>query len=244
MKMRRKNILILTVLVLMPLLSQSQNDSVVSHSDGLVISVPSAASTTQAAYPSDSLNRWDFHLSLGSGIMGGSYSSASYLGVTPSLVFRPTDRLKITASATILDSYSLSGGNYYIRGREPRSLAPLRNPARAASVSVAVSYRVNDRLWVAASLHTLGGMLANGALVNPWLAGTPPMDLDATAFSASMRYRMGDNSFLDLHMTLIEDRTGALGPLLFANPYSGFYGPAYGGFCSPFQSATFGGQIF
>ena len=50
-----------------------------------------------------------------------------------------------------------------------------------------------------------------------------------------MRYRIGEDSFLDIHATFIDDRTGALGPLYFGGPYGS---PYY------YHNATFGGHLF
>ncbi len=62
-----------------------------------------------------------------------------------------------------------------------------------------------------------------------------PLMLDATAFSAAMRYRIGESSFLDIHLTVIDDRTGAFTPMLFGAPFGGYYGdPLF----SPFYGHT------
>ena len=171
----------------------------------------------------DTLKKWDFHLSMGSAMTVGNGTSASLFGISPSVEFRPNERLKVTATATLLNSYALMPAGYHLRGQEPRNLAPLRNPRGSAAMGalqVSASYRVNERLWVAASLTRVAGDLASGTLINPWLVGNRPLTLDATAMTASMRYRFKNDSFLDIHMTFIDDRNGALGPLLIGSPYS------------------------
>ena len=184
----------------------------------------------------DTTQTWEFHLSMGSAVVGSSFGSASLFGVTPSVIYRPNDRLKVSASVTAIDSWSLSHGNYSIRGYRPNSVTPYRNPGSvAAAMSLAASYRVNDRLWIAASLIHINGGIESAALVNPWFMGDYPVLLNATAFSAAMRYRLGNDSFLDIHMTIIDDRTGALGPLLFGGPYGSSY---------YYRSTTFGGHLF
>lgn len=230
---RKFNAILLTVFVLaMPMRALSQGDSIVSYSDDLVIAGPASLRADGGRLAEDSLKRWDFHLAMGATMVGGRHLSASGFALTPTVVFRPNERLKISASMSMLDSYSLYPGGYNLGAREVRSLAPVRNAgAAAAAVSVAASYKVNDRLWIAASLMNVSGGVASAALVNPWLTGVGPVMLDATAFSAAMRYKVGESSFLDLHLTVIDDRMGTLGPLYFGGPFGGYYAdPLFGPF--------------
>ncbi len=180
----------------------------------------------------------DFHLSLGTAVVGNSHNAASLFTVTPSLVYRPNERTIIKGSFTTLNSYSLTGGNYALHGREPRSMAPLRYPSSLAAVgTVSLAYKASDRLWIAASLTHVGGELASAAILNPWFQSSRPVLLDATAFTAAMRYKFKNDNTLDLYFTYINDRTGALGPLLFYGPYGNPYYVEHGFSCfygSPF----------
>lgn len=185
----------------------------------------------------DTLDPWEFHLSMGTAWVGSSFSAASVFGITPTVIYRPNARLKIKGSVSALSSYSLAGPNgYRIEGYTPRSLAPVRYPgsALATSVQLSAAYQVNDRLWIAASFMHMGGDIVPAALMNPWFQPDRPVLLNANTFTASMRYRLTDDSYLQLHMTIIDDRTGALGPLLFGGPYgSPFY----------YDATTFGSHL-
>ena len=228
----------LLLFILLPLTASAQKDSVVSMTDDLSLSLPSSVRPmhplADKSKLTDTLQKWEFHLSMGGEFVGNRWGSASLYGITPTIIYRPSDRLKIRTSVSMLNSYSLMPQGYSIRGREPRSLAPLRHPNAAAALDISATYKVNDRLWLSASLLRLGGSLASGMIVNPWLMGFGPVTLDATAFSAAMRYRMGEDSYIDLQMTVIDDRTGALWPTMM-DP-----------FCSPFHyhSTVFGGHLF
>lgn len=208
---------------MLPLPSLAQVDSVVSMSGDLSMSVPASSRPMHPLADkgklTDTLQKWEFHLSMGSEFIGNKLGSASLFWVTPTVVYRPGERLKIRASVSMLNSYSLMPQGYTFRGNAPRSLAPLRNPASAAALDVSATYRVNDRLWVSASLLCLGGGVASGIILNPWLMDNGPVPLRATAFSASARYRIGEESYLDVQMTMIDDRTGALGPFYFGAPF-------------------------
>ncbi len=170
----------------------------------------------------DTVQRWQFHVSLGATMVGNSHSMASLYGVSPTVVYRPNNRLKVVGSVAGVNSYSLAGG-YAIRGREERSLTPYRYPSTALSATVAAEYQVSERLWLAASYSRVGGGVASWMLVDPWLlTDGGPLTLDASSFTAAMRYSFGNDSFLDIHLTLINDRAGTLVPLLYGP--MGYYG--------------------
>lgn len=219
----------------------AQKDTIVTMSDGL-----SRSSSIKADRPvhqltdksrlNDTLQTWEFHLSMGGGFIGSRYNSASAFGITPSVVYRPSDKFSFRASATFVNSYTLAPGGYEIQGRRPRNMAPMRDPgAMASAVTMSATYQVSDRLWIAGRVMFMNGALASGAIFNPWFAPGMPVELNATAVTAAMRYRLGDESFIDFHFTYIKDRTGALGPLLFGGPYGS---PEY------YHTTTFGGHMF
>ncbi|MCR4828912.1 MAG: hypothetical protein K5864_05560 [Bacteroidales bacterium] len=185
----------------------------------------------------DTVEPWEFHLSMGAALVGSSFSTASLWSVTPTVVYRPNDRLKIKASATAFESWSLSPHGYRLGVRDERDLAPWRPGVSHVGMQadLSVSYQVNDRLWLAASLHHWGGSVASAAVLSPWYFSDAPMELDATAFSAHMRYRIGDDNYLSLHMMYLEDRTGAMLPMMLGYPYGGF---------GQYGSATFGSHLF
>lgn len=219
----------------------AQQDTIVSMSDRLV---PTAnIKADRPVHPLanrnsllDTLQPLEFHLSMGGGFIGSRYSSASAFGITPSVVYRPSEKFTLRTSATVLNSYTLAPGGYHIQGHRPRNMAPLRNPnSLAMAITMSATYQVSDRLWIAGRVMCLNGSLASGAIVNPWFAPDMPVDLNATAVTAAMRYRIGNDSFIDFHFTYIKDRTGALGPLLFGGPYGS---PEY------YQTTTFGGHLF
>ncbi len=213
-------------MLVLPALRAQVDDTIVSSDSRLVASDRPMHLLADKSRLLDTLDPWEFHLSMGTAWVGSSFSAASVFGIKPTVIYRPNNRWTIKGSLSALSSYSLTGPNgYRLQGYTPRSLAPLRYPggALAASVQLSAAYRVSDRLWIAASFMHLGGDLVAEAAMNPWLQSDRPIPLNANAFTASMRYRIGDDSYLHLHMTFIDDRTGALGPLLFGGPYGSLY---------------------
>ena len=200
----------------------AQQDSIVSISPEL---------SNVATVKGDTLQKWEFHATMGGSVVAGGLGSASVFTVSPSLVWRPSERLTVKASATGFDSYALPGSGSPLRGREPRSLAPVRDRSSiAGSVSVSAAYQLSKRLWIAASFSHLGGEVATGAILNPWMATASPLALDANVYSASLHYRLGEKSFIDVHFTHIDDRAGTLAPLVYDACYAApfHYGTPFG----------------
>ena len=205
-------------------LHDGYGQSVLNHGHGVGIS------SAETAKP------FDIHLSMGSSYIYNRSSSAVLYSVAPSVDFRPNDKLTVSASLLSVESFSTSSNAGSPRGGQPRSLAPYRNPrAVAMAAAVAASYKVSDRLWIGASYVHIGGELASSALVNPWYGDGRGVGLNATAFSAAARYRIGERSFVDFHVSILDDRAGTLVPLFFGAPYGGY---------GYFSATTFGGQFF
>lgn len=215
-----------------------QTDSIVGASSDLVLPMMRPMVCKQQV-GNDTLPKTEFHLSMGTAIVGNRYNSASVFGITPQFVYRPNDRLTVKGSLSLINSYSLYGGNSasYVRGHQPRDLAPRRNPGgeMAGAIDVAATYRVNDNLIIGASIFHIGGQLASSTLVNPWCPPVSPIELNATAVTAAMRYKFKNDSYLDFRATFINDRTGAFGPLFFGGPYGS---PMY------YDATTFGSHLF
>lgn len=166
----------------------------------------------------DTVERLQFHGNVFTGVNSGWGHTRSYMGVAPTLDYRFNDRWTLKTGFMVMNTIDPMAWG------QPRSMAPLRNNSVAGSMSVGAEYQASDRLWVSASAFYLGGA------VNPLWNPTPaPYQLDVYGMSASMRYRIGDRSFLDLNVNIVHDNTGALGRMMWENPYCyGWGGYGYG----------------
>ena len=213
----------ITIVLLLSALSGrmwAQNDDTVVVSDSrLVVAERPVHLLTDTNRLLKDDRRWQFHLALGSALVGSNTGSASVFTVAPTVIYRPSERLTFKASVASIQSFSLAPDGYAVMGHNVRSLAPYRYPASAGAVNVSMAYKVNERLTVAASLFHAEGQIASSALMNPWFASGMPMDMNLTAFSAALRYRLREDTFIDMHMTVINDPTGVLGPLYWGGPY-------------------------
>lgn len=189
----------------------------------------------QLSTASDSLSRWDFHVKLGTGVYSGFDQVHGYTSVAPRVTYKPNDKLKLHGGFVAFNE--MEAATLQVRGHAPRNMAPRKNSSMAIAAYIAGTYRVNDRLLLAGSLFHLGGQ------IDPlWTPSQYPVDLSVTGFNAAMSYRLGKSSYLDVSLTVLRDRTGAVVPLLMnpfymgANPW-GYWNDLHGGNCfvgSPF----------
>ena len=172
--------------------------------------------------------RWEPHVSVTTGFMGSNYGdNRLFTSVAPSLTFRPSTRWELRGGFRITNDMGLNP-NYTTN--QPRSLAPRRRNGGTgiASAYVEADYRVNDRLWLAASLYHIGGQYA--PLFGP--ANGDAIDISATALSAAAAYRFSNNSYLHLSFTVVRDHTGMMPYMLYDTwMHSGWGG--WGCYASP-----------
>jgi len=206
--------------------------------------VPTHAQWRCDADTTVALSRWEPHLDVTTGFMGTNYGdSRLFTSVAPSLTFHPNSRWEINAGFRITTDMGLNP-NYNI-GTPARDLAPYKHRnggTGMASAHVAAQYRVNEDLWLAASIYHLGGTYApiygfgNGKI----------FDVSATAFSAAASYRLRDDSFLHLSFTYIRDNCGTLPYLYHDAWHSGFGG--WGMYASPTDYyrmySPYGGMLY
>ena len=157
------------------------------------------------------LPKWEPHLTVGTGFMGTSYGdNRLFTTVAPSLKYRPNDRWTISGGFRITSDMGLNP--HYMASGSHKSLAPYKRNGGTglASAHVGAQYRVNENVWVAASVYHLGGTyaplygFANGQV----------MDVSATALSAAAAFRFSNNNYLHLSFTVVRDHNGTL-PFLY-----------------------------
>ena len=180
------------------------------------------ASAQQQAEAESDTSRWDFHLSTGMSVSAGWGKTDALMWTAPSLEYRANDRL------TVYGGFSYSGsllGSYQLYGNAPRSLAPRKQGTRVVAGNVGVDYQVNDRLNVWATVWHLGGW------VEPlWRQRGDVVELNATAVSGGFGYAFKGGSRLEMQFTVVNDRTGGLGQMLYESPCyygCGWYDPFF-----------------
>ena len=154
-------------------------------------------------------SRWQMHLATGTSVASGYGRTQSLSWVAPSFELHPTSRL--TVNAGFASAGTLLPVDYKLQGFGTRSLAPYRTGTQANALWAEAEYQVNSRLWLWGAVAHVSGF------AQPlWLDRSLP--LQATAFSGGFGYRFGENSTLEMHINVIHDHYGTLGPLLYPTP--------------------------
>ena len=169
--------------------------------------------------------KWEPHLSVSMGFLGSSYGdNRLFTSVAPSLSYRPNDRWLVSAGFRITSDM----GFPFVQNN--RDLAPYKREGGTglASAHVAAEYRVNDNLWLAASVYHIGGKYAPFCV----FAQGSTLDVSATAISAAAALRFNDDNYLRLSFTMIHDHYGTLPYMYFDSwMHSGF--SPWGMYASP-----------
>ena len=182
--------------------------------------------TVGVAQETDTVPRWDWHLSVGTEV-GAGFGRAQSLGwVAPSVTYRASDRL--TVDGGMLVAGSLLPQGYALQGRRPMSRAPRREGTRAGAVWAKVDYKVSDALWIWASV-----MHAGGEVQPLWLDGSAPLGL--TAVSGGLGYEFPNGSLMELHFHLVRDHYGTAPAVLPPYPYYGMLAPGSGLYGGPWS---------
>jgi hypothetical protein len=160
----------------------------------------------------DSVDKMEYHMSLFSGVYTGWGEAHGYMGAAPSFSYHASDRLTLKAGFAF--TTDINSDRYRICGNESRSFAPRRsNNTGAVGVDVAAEYKVNDNLWMAASIYYLGGSY------DPiWNRSNRPMDLNVYGGSFALHYRTKNDNRFSVYFDFIHDETGAITPWMFYSP--------------------------
>lgn len=182
--------------------------------------------------------KYEFHGSVGTGVEIGNGHATTYLSASPRVDFHPNDRLTLSMGFSVLGT--MDPNRYLLRGNQPRSLIPRRNNNANAAIAayVAGKYQVNGHLWIAASLIHARGEMIMPTTFTPWgfIPGGWTADVNLTAFSAAMLWKLNDDISIHIQCQIIRDGSGQLWPYYtspFYNSYMyGFEGNwlPYGGF--------------
>lgn len=157
-------------------------------------------------------SKWEPHLAVGTGFMATTRGdNRIFTSVAPSLTYHANDRLSFYGAFSVISDLGLNP-NYNVG----RSYAPRRNNGGTGLVSVEAGgeYRLNENIWLAASVWHVGGQYA--PLFGPLNGST--MDVSATAISAAAAFRFKNDNYLHLSFTFVRDHAGTL-PWMYHDAY-------------------------
>lgn len=207
---------------------------------GMPIDVDSALYEPTEVQRSLTPRKYEVHGTVGTGVEIGRGYATTYLAASPRVDYHPNDKLTLTVGFSVMGT--MDPNRFMLRGNQPRSLTPRKNGNASAAIAayIAAQYQVNDRLWVAASLFHAGGQMIMPTTFTPWgyIPGGWTADINLTAFSAAMRWKVGDDTYINLQCQIIRDGTGQLWPY-YTSPFYNSYMYGFGGNWLPYGG--FGG---
>ena len=154
-----------------------------------------------------------FHMSVGTEVAAGFGNTQSLTWVAPSGKWRVNERLTLRGGFAVAGNLLPMG--YALHGREPRSLAPVRQGTTLGAAWAQAEYRANERLLLWGSVMRMTGF------AQPlWMNHAEKVDV--AAVSGGFAYRFAQNSVLAMHFSFVHDH--------YANmlypPYGhNYYGP-------------------
>ena len=157
--------------------------------------------------------RTAFHMSVGTEVGAGFGRTQSVTWAAPSVKWRVNDRLTVRGGFGVAGSLMPQG--YELHGREPRSMAPVRQGTTLGGVWAQAEYRVGERMLV------WGNVMRMTGFVQPlWLDRSEPVDM--TSVSGGFAYRFSQGSVLAMHFSFVHDHYANL----LYPPYGhSYYGP-------------------
>ena len=155
----------------------------------------------------------DWHLKLGTEFLSFNNRGEVLTFVAPSFSYKASEKVRINAGV----SYVSGLGNF---GKV--DLSPRRRSTNAYSVYAQAEYRKNERFWFRGTMFYAGGNLG---FLPTFSDRTMQNNLCVYGASADFRFKIFDDSALNLHFSFIRDEYGSLPPfftdyMMFRNSYN------------------------
>ena len=167
----------------------------------------------------DSNKRVDYNVVLSTGVVSNSMEAAAYTVVAPSMSFRPSDRVQISAGFSYLTDWS----GMELGKSDDVDLAPRKTTTQMGSAYVQASYSPNPNLCISGTAFYIGGTMS------PVFSGYyRPLEVSSYGAAADVLFKTKRNTTINLHLSFIKDNKDT--PF----PWGGYgYNPYYRGPLSP-----------
>ena len=163
----------------------------------------------------DSNKRVDYNVVLSTGVVANSFDAAAYTMVAPSVSFRPSERVQVSAGFSYLTDW-----NGVDLGKSADvDLAPRKAPTNIGSAYVQASYSPNPNLCISGTAFYIGGTMS------PVFSGYyRPLEVSSYGAAADVLFKTKRNTTISLHLSFIKDNKDT--PF----PWGGYgYNPYYRG---------------
>ena len=170
----------------------------------------------------DSNKRVDYNVVLSTGVVANSIDAAAYTMVAPSVSFRPSERVLVSAGFSYLTDWS----GVELGKTDDVDLAPRKTPTQMGSAYVQASYSPNPNLCISGTAFYIGGTMS------PVFSGYyRPLEVSSYGAAADVMFKTKHNTTINLHLSFIKDNKDT--PF----PWGGYgYNPYYRGGLSPMMN--------
>ena len=168
----------------------------------LVIVIPVSGAVAQWKDPLTSINtadsnkRVDYNVILSTGVVANGIDAAAYTMVAPSMSFRPSERVQVSAGFSYLTDWS----SMELGKANDVDLAPRKASTNMGSVYVQASYSPNPNLCISGTAFYIGGTMS------PVFSGYyRPMEVSSYGAAADVLFKTKRNTTISLHLSFIKD---------------------------------------
>ena len=163
----------------------------------------------------DSNKRVDYNVVLSTGVVANSFDAAAYTMVAPSVSFRPSERVQVSAGFSYLTDWN----GVELDKSADVDLAPRKASTNMGSAYVQASYSPNPNLCISGTAFYIGGTMS------PVFSGYyRPLEVSSYGAAADVLFKTKRNTTISLHLSFIKDNKDT--PF----PWGGYgYNPYYRG---------------
>ena len=167
----------------------------------------------------DSNKRVDYNVVLSTGVAANSIDAAAYTMIAPSVSFRPSKKVQVSAGFSYLTDWS----GVELGKAEDVDLAPRKVSTNIGSAYIQASYSPNPNLCISGTAFYIGGTMS------PVFSGFyRPLEVSSYGAAADIQFKTKRNNTINLHLSFIKDNKDT--PF----PWGGYgYNPYYRSPLSP-----------
>ena len=159
-------------------------------------------------------SKFDYHLTLSSGVVSNGFSTAAYTAISPSVTYNLSSKISINAGFSILSDIGPHG---YEIGKNEVDLSP-RRETQMVSGRVSATYH-SENLLVKGTVFYVGGTLSPA-----FSRCIIPTKINSFGGTVSVNYKTEKDNILSLNVAIIRDKGDF--PLLYNgymhSPFSTF----------------------
>ena len=167
--------------------------------------------------------KYDYHLTLGSGVISNGFDATAYTAISPSFHFKVTPKLNINTGLTLLSDLSPHGMQI---GNGSKDIPTHSPTTQMLSGYVQAEYQADSNLYISGTAFYIGGTLSPAFS----LFGCP-REISSYGGAATINYKTKNNNTISINVAVIKNNKDMLP--LYGNyhhmssfsPFNYYYNP-------------------